>query len=402
MCDCFFGLAAGIVAVLAVTVPATAGAPAQEPVLAERAAEAADALGDAVFSKLSDDPSKNVVISPYNIATALHILAQGADGKTRDAFETGLHLSDNGLKLSQAAEAMRDLRAALAPGDGATLETANSLWVQHTLPLVPDFVAMAKHEFSAEIRNVDFADPATLAAINGWVAVQTHDKIPQTLDRLNPNTVMAIVSALYFKGAWLSKFDPALTAAESFLCGDGSRVSVPMMHRKGALPYLDGGAAQAVALPFRGGSYEMVLLLPRPGREADVRRMLSQGSAMQLAPSRFRPREGTLALPRLKLAWGEDILLPLQASGMGPALSGDYSRMSPVRLLVSQVIHKTVFEMDEQGAEAAAVTAIVLTRSAPSAPFEMALDRPFYFLLRERKTGTTLFIGYVADPGTRM
>jgi serine protease inhibitor len=377
--------------------------PVSSTVLAGKAAASANAVGQAVFAELADaTPADNVVVSPYNIALALNILAQGASDKTAVVFDKGLHLSDQHLSLTDAEAAMNALRTSLPSGAGVTVEVANGLWSGKSYPVKPGFAARALKYYAARIDSVDFADPQTRVAINKWVEDETHGKSPQILAQLPATTQLVIAGALYVKGTWADKFDVAATVPADFACGNGAKVSVPTMHRSATYSYFETDAFQALSLPFSDQHYELVVVLPKPGKEADIRAGLGEGLSA-LDSVRFVSRPGKLALPRLKLSWSGDLLETLKSVGLRAALSEGavYDRLASKPLTVGAVAHKTTFELDENGAEAAAATAIVGVRAAMiEPPFVMTLDRPFYFVLREKVSGVVLFAGFVSDPGT--
>lgn len=393
-------------AVTPAATPAKAKSPAAKPAVdpAASAAAAANAFGMDLFARLvAAHPNANTVISPYNIDMALNLLAQGAGAQTRAVYETALHWDGQKLSLAEGGKAVAALRTALPSGNGVTLEQANALWTAKDFSIRPAYVALAKTSFAAAAQPVDFTDAKTLPVLNGWVEASTHGKIPHLLSQLPASTQLVLVSALYVKGAWQDKFDVAATAPADFTRGDGVKVAVPMMHRTASFSYAETAAYQAIVLPFRDPHYEWVAVLPKPGSEAAVADGLKQGALSALEPSHFHALHGQLALPRLKLSWGDDILEPLKGLGFAKAFESGavYDPLTPQPIAVSSVVHQITFEADEVGAEAAAATAVVVTRAAMvETNFEMTLDRPFYFVLREKMTGAVLFVGYVADPGT--
>lgn len=403
-----FFLTAGSAAMALGAAPTPAGQSAQPVAAAQapqapQAAAAANALGLDVFAALhASAATDTTVISPYDIALTLNLLAQGAGGKTADVFEKGLHLNP-GLTLSSAGQAMASLRGALPSGAGVSVETATGVWAGQGFVLRPAYVAKAKSAFGAAAATVDFSDPKTIARINAWVGSATHGKIPHLLDTLPADTRVVLGGALYVKAAWQDKFDPAATAPADFVRADGRTVSVPTMHKAATFAYVENAAVQAVALPFRDPHYELIVVLPKPGQEAAVRAAIGQGGASALDAVRFVERAGKLAMPKAKLAWSGDLLEPLKRLGLSEALTEGavYDAMSDQTFAVGAVAHKVVFDMDEDGAEAAAATAVVGVRSvAAEAPFVMTVDRPYYFVLREKLSGAILFAGFVADPGT--
>jgi serpin B len=370
---------------------------------AAKLAAAIDDFGDALFGALADE-RKTLLLSPYNVAGVLDLLALGSGGATRPALESGLHLKDHGLTVQDGAIAARDLGRWLASSDGVVLEIANAIWAAKSVALRPAFVAAATQYFDASVRNADFASPAALLDINRWVSDKTHGKIARLLSQLSPQARVVLVGALYVKGRWLDPFDRSATAPAPFTRPDGSKIAVPMMHRSARMRYFATADMQVVALSFADTRYDVVVALPDAGRERAVAEALRGGWNKTLDDHRFMVLEGELALPRMKLAWSGELTEPLKAIGLGAAFAAgaDFRDLSASALHVDSVVHKTTFELDEQGVVASAATGVMMAMAMrqEQPPFEMVVDRPYYLLLRERQSGAALFAGYIADPGT--
>lgn len=362
-------------------------------------------FGEAVFAALSGaEPGKTVLISPLSVSTALALAGTGAEGKTRSEFETVLALGRHGLTLNEVAERQSDRRRALEPCAGTRFELANSIWAADDFRLNAPFVKRQRSLFDAEIRSVDFRSPATLSLVNGWVSRKTAGKIPTVLNQLAPATRLLLINALHFKGGWQRPFDKTLTKPLDFKLADGSTVRVPGMHRTAALAYLDNASFQAVVLPFTDPRYEMAVVLPHKTDEAAA---LAGGLSRVLETTGFSQPVVTLTLPRMRLSWDGKLGKTLRSLGLESAFGkADFSGWSPQPVSIDDVIHKVSFETDEKGAEGAAASAVVvmptavLHRTEPPR-VEMIVDRPYYLLVRERWTGTILFMGFVADPGVR-
>jgi len=361
-------------------------------------------MGEALFGQMhASAPAHTLVISPTSVATALGLLGQGASGATVTSFEDALHLKDNGLTLAAAANAESELGAALAPHTGVQLQMANAIWASNTLKLEPQFVQKEQAAYGAEIRNIDFTGPRALTEINNWVSEKTMGKIPKVVDALPAQMQIALVNALHFKGRWETPFDTSATALAPFTRADKTKINVPEMHRSGDASYLETASFQAAALPFADPRFELIVVLPREGAEDATAAALAKGWGETLDSSKFAISNVKLALPRMSLSWGGDLLAPLERAGFAGALGAkaDFGALSAQRITVGAVAHRSTFEVDETGAEGSSATAIMGTRSARiEKTFEMTVDRPFYFLLREKLTGSALFLGYAADPGT--
>lgn len=360
-------------------------------------------FGLAVFDRLREEsPGETVLLSPYSLGTALAMVAQGARGSNQAALDAALGTTD--MSREEVAAAHAGLIEALTQQDvGITLTIANGLWVQDGFPVEPAFVAALHGGFGAEPMRIDFGAPGATDRINGWIAAETEGLIDKLLAELPDLTRLVLVNALYFKGLWGIPFDPEETRPAPFaVAGAAGPVEVPMMRRTDRIAYAAEDDFAAVRLPFGDGGMEMVLALPsdpmaEPTPE-DLERWL-------LTP-RFRPSQGTLELPRLALDWSGGLTETLQALGLADLFeiaSADLSGIAgaPGDLKIDSVLQRAVMTLDEEGAEAAAATGVIVTtRAMPQAPFHLVFDRPFYLALRDAATGTVLFLGHVADPGT--
>ncbi len=351
---------------------------------------------------LQEAPGENVLISPTSVAMALAMTYNGAAGETQQAMAEALQIQ--GLSLEALNQANAELNAALASADPAvTLAMANALWARQDIDFKADFLARNRQFYEAEISSLDFSDPATLNTINAWVSDQTKGKIPGILDQITPDQVMFLINALYFKGDWQTPFDPAQTTDKPFYRADGSETQLPMMARSDSFQYLETEQAQAVSLPYGEGRWVMDIWLPKPdvGLVAFTEQLTAE--QWQQALNQFRSRKGSLTLPRFQVDYETSLKSALSALGMGQAFTDDanFAGMSDQDLFIDEVRHKTVLEVNEEGSEAAAATSVGISATSiqiPEDPFEMVVDRPFMVTIRDRKTGTLLFMGAIADP----
>jgi serpin B len=361
---------------------------------------AAANLGEAELGQLrADQPRTTVLISPLSVEAALAMLSQGAQGDTAANLRTGLRFEAQGLSLQGAADGFANLRQVLSASPAVTLNLADGVWVDRRVSLKAAFADAQSGPFAAKIADADFADPATLGQINGFVSGATNGKIPTILATLNPDSRLVLISALYFKGVWATPFQPSATVAMPFTTAGGQAIQTQTMQRAGTFGYLETAAFQSVTLPYKDPRFELVLLLMK-----DPKADPTAGWISALAPASYREREGLVALPRLDLTWGGDLLSSLSAVGLATALGphADYSGVADGPLSVGEVIHKTRLVVDEEGSEGAAATSVVMETTArpmpPTDRFTFIANRPFWLLLRERTTGAPIFIGYIAAP----
>lgn len=333
-------------------------------------------------------PGENVVVSPYSAGVVLSMLAEGAEGETRVEFDNAL----NGCLFK--AEELGD--------EKVVVESANSVWVSDDFSVRNRYVDLLSNDFNAFITTQNFADPATLKAINNWCAENTSGKITEIIDRLGPDMVMVLVNALYFNGPWEKAFDPASTAEDVFKGRSGNQ-KVSMMSAKMKLNYAEYQGCQIVELPYAGGNYSMFVVLPPAGMDADAVLPYVSESAFDAAMGMLVQRDVRLKMPKFNLETSLILNEVLQDMGIRDAFSSaaDFkgiSAMGPLRL--DKVQQKCFIEVAEKGTEAAAVTSaqIRLTSVRPEgAPVEMKVDRPFFFFIADRNEMQILFAGKIVN-----
>ena len=344
------------------------------------------------------DPEGTVFLSPLSATMALGMTLNGANGTTFDAMRTALGFGSlPQAEINAGYQGLLDLLASL---DNSTdIRVANSIWAETGFPFLAAFVAAGRDWFDAEVRNVAFNDPATLDAVNGWVRDKTGGKIPKLLDQFDEQTVMTLLNAVYFKGSWRSAFDPSDTRTESFEAPAGPQ-SVAMMHREGAIQYAEDPLYQAVDLLYGNGGFGMTVVLPRPG--VSLAGVLGEdpSAGWDALVARLTERTVTLAMPRFRLEYRRDLSDDLRSLGMAVAFDdqqAEFSRMAapPIQLFLSSVLQKTFVDVNEEGTEAAAATAVQVGVTSLPQTFDMRVDRPFLVAIRERFSGTLLFLGQV-------
>ena len=366
--------------------------------------EADNKFGLEVFSYLADaTPQQNVFISPLSIALALQMTAHGAAGPTWDAMAGAM--ATTGLSQAEVAAGNRKLRDELVGADEKVrLDIANSLWLRKGVMLRKQFADDCGKLYDAAVTTLDFARPTAVTTINDWVAKNTGGRIKKIVSALTPEEFLVLVNAIYFKGTWTDEFDPKLTSPRDFHLASGpSRRR--MMNRDDKFRYKEDDAIQAVALPYGDGRLNMYLFLPREndglGRLIDA--TTPEGFTGLFAG--FEERKGKVTLPRFKIEYEQSLVKTLQKLGMGIAFTpgADFSKMvaPPTTAAISDVLHKTFVEVNEEGTEAAAVTGVKMMATAmprPEEKFSFVCDRPFLCAIRDDVTGSVLFLGAIYDP----
>lgn len=367
--------------------------PSEHDVLA-----ASNAFSFALWRTINDTSgSANVFVSPLSVSFALGMTLNGADGRTYDEMRSALQYG--ATPLAAIDSGYKSLIALLGSLDPATtISIANAIFYKTGIPFNQRFLNDAATWFDAEVKPQNFDDQkATLDAVNGWASRKTNGKIPKLLDDYDPRMVMFLLDAIYFKGSWRDRFDPALTSTETFHAADGDQ-SKPLMHRQGHMAYAETNTFQAVDLPYGDSAFTMTVILPKPGNPVDsVAATLTPDTWRSLSAS-YGNRLVDLSLPKVTLSWKRALIPDMQALGMRLAFTdaADFSRMTtnyPVEISLLQ--QNSFVAIDEDGTEAAAVTIVgVVPTSAPVA-VTMRVDRPFIFVIRERLSGTVLFMGKI-------
>ena len=391
--------------------PATTQAP---PATGEANAQAAAAndLGLRLYPQLQRDAkTPNVFLSPLSIHLALAMTYNGAAGKTAEAMAKTLGLA--GKSLAEVSAAAKSLLAQLAGDKGAKLLLADSLWCDPRVTFLPAFLEVNKANYAAEVRNTDFRDAQKAAdLINGWTKDKTQGKIPQIVEARDlTQAALVLVNALYFKGTWDKPFEKGQTQPGPFHLAGGKTKTLPMMQRWGKMEYRETESYQAVRLPYQGATTRMIVFLPKPGKTpAEVLGTLTAKAWPALMAEQWKG-DGHLALPRFKADYAHSLAPALTALGMGVAFDqsqADFSKMADLKtaggaIWISDVLHKCVLEVNEEGTVGAAATAVPMEMKTAAAPaekqFEMVVDRPFVLAIEQIGTGSLLFVGAIGEPG---
>ena len=338
----------------------------------------------------------NVFISPLSASMALGMTLNGADGGTWTAMHSTLRLGD--LARTDVNEGYKSLIALLRGLDKSTeFRIANSIWYEKTFPFHASFIDESKTFFDAQVQALDFTNPSSVDVINSWVNEATSKKIPKIIDSIDDN-VMFLINAIYFKGAWKNSFDKSKTVTAPFYALDGSAADVPLMTQSEGTRTFFGEDYAAFDLPYGNTAFSMTVVLPNKGVDINAFTENLSESRWAAIDEGMRETGYDIYLPRFKLTWEKKLSPDLKNLGMGIAFTegmADFTRMSPSgrQLVISEVIQKTFVEVNEEGTEAAAATSVGILPT--SMPPSIRVDRPFVFAIRERLSGTILFIGKV-------
>jgi serpin B len=381
-------------------------------------AESYNAIGRQLAGELAKTPG-NIVLSPVSIGMAMAMTFTGARGETAREMADVLKFTAPREEIDRAN---RDLLAALGAADAppragdasagsdtrppAKLAIANALFVTaKNASLAQDYVSAIKDNYAAEM----FA-AAKLDDVNAWVRGKTAGKIETILKDLSPNSVAVLLNAIYFKAAWAEPFDKQQTRDEAFSISPDGTVPVPMMQRSGRYAWVAGDGFKAIVLPYAGQStIGMIIAVPDDvgGLAAMSDRLDLQQQTRLLAQLGKQPAQPVaLALPRFKAAYEGQLVPAFEQLGMHlpfDAFKADFSGMtgqpnSEGVISISQIVHKAVLEVTEEGTEATAATAVEIFERSMAKRETFRVDRPFLFFIADLADGAILFQGRIVDP----
>jgi serine protease inhibitor len=357
-----------------------------------------------LYAKLKDQDG-NLAFSPYSVSSALAMTYAGARGETAKQMATVLHFPFEGSRL-HGAFANLVLPRSADEQPACVIRIANALWGQKGYGFLPEFLELTRAFYGAGLREVDFAGATEEArqTINAWVAERTEQKIKGLLSPpdMTRGTTLILTNAIYFKGLWRSQFKTEFTKNAPFHASGEKDIEVPMMQQAGTFAYADEEGWQILELPYVGDAVSMVVFLPgSPERLTELEKNFSTENLGRWL-AKLQPQPVQVSLPRFKAMGKFRLAEVLKSLGMTDAFGGgrgaDFSGMTGNKdLTITNVIHQAYVEVNEEGTEAAAATAVIMGRSAPVVPVFRA-DRPFLFVIQDKRSGVILFMGRVANP----
>jgi serpin B len=366
-----------------------------------------------LYGKLKATPG-NIFFSPYSISSALTMTYTGARGNTEKQMAVVMHFDQKSFHpaFGYLQKRLNDVEA---KGD-VTLSIANGLWMQNDYKFLPDFVELAQKNYRVELQTVDFKHETEKSrlAVNTWVADKTNGKITYLLPpgSVSQLTRLILVNAIYFKGTWFSKFDSALTETASFWTTKKDSIKVKMMATKDFklkddYRYMEDTILQALEMPYRGKELSMLVVLPkRIDGLHDLEQSISSAWLDSII-SNLSQEKVRVRFPKFRAT--NDFLLGKTLRSMGiidafDSTAADFSGMTGNRFLhISEVIHKAFVDVNEEGTEAAAATAVAMAAGCAIRPHEPPMFRanhPFLFFIRDNRSGSILFMGKIVHPLT--
>jgi len=361
-----------------------------------------DASNDFAFSLFRTvreaDASPNTFISPLSVSMALGMTLNGASPETRESILNTINFGD--LTADEVNKGYLDLTGLLLSMDKkVAMGIANSVWYSREYTASDPFIDRIEDYYGGLVEALDFSNPNAKNTINDWVASKTNDRIKNLIGGISPEEVMFLVNAIYFKGDWTYQFDKSKTHDAPFRMENGSTATVNMMFaKKVAMRRFENEALRLLDIPYGNEQFRMTILLPSGAKTVgDIAADLSaeQLNSWLAASDSIAPE---FELPKFRIDWKRDVRDQLKSMGMKTTGFPELFE-EDLDLEITRVIHQTYLDVNEEGTEAAAATAVGIgLTSAPPPPLRITIDKPFVFLIREKHTGAILFMGQYKEP----
>jgi serpin B len=351
------------------------------------------------YSKISQESDDNVFFSPWSISTAFAIVFEGAKGDTADEIRHVFGFPENQQQRQTEFKSINDdLNRKDASYD---LTVANALWPHTGIKPFEQYVDTAKTYYDTKVTSVNLSSQDGIDIINKWVEAKTNNKIKDLIPGPISDPVLAITNAIYFKGTWITQFDEDNTHDQNFWLNDADNVKVPMMNLDvTSFNYTDTDNLQIIELPYEGNKISMLIILPN-----DKNGISSLDGSLTLEKLNawrddLNPTDVIVQIPKFKLDASYNLIPFMKSLGMEkPFGDADFSGIANIPMFIQGAYHKAFVDVNEEGTEAAAATAIVMATEAagPSYPMFIA-DHPFIFIIQDTETDNILFMGKMMNP----
>ncbi|MBS2006226.1 MAG: serpin family protein [Cyanobacteria bacterium SZAS TMP-1] len=355
-----------------------------------------------LFRHEAGDNSKNVLVSPFSAYEALSMTANGAGGNTLAQMAKVLGYTPSTMDVLNSRN--HEVLLKLNSNSKVQMEIANAIFADAHTKFKPEFIALCARVYQAEARSENFADPQTVKKINDWCDAKTHGKIKEILQKLTPDEKMVLLNSVYFKGAWESAFKPDATSQQAFKLLSGATRQVPMMHKSLEAGYLKYKNMQAICLPYAGKKQMMYIFLPDAGTDFAAFKSQFTLENWDFWLPGFTNQKVNVALPKARIEFSTELSKALKAMGM-PEAFGDRANFEKMFADqpggISRVLQKTYMDINEEGTEAAAVTAVVMMTRAlrvEAPPIDFVVDHPYVVALVDKDTREIFFLGSVVNP----
>lgn len=358
-------------------------------------------FGLEMFRRLNTEEPENINISPLSVSLALAMTYNGACADTKAAMEKALKFEQ--YDTNDINQTFSDLIDALLNADNTiTLDIAHSIWYKQGFNVLDTFKDINRNYYNAEVKELDFAQSDALDIINGWIEDNTGGKIRDMIEEIDPNHVMFLINAIYFKGIWKTEFEEKNTYEQAFYITPDKSVNTQMMHKTDTVAYQKTEIFSAIELPYGRGNFNMVILLPN--EDSNLQTIIDSLTAdnWSLWMNSFgNKQEVNITIPRFAIDYNKQLNDVLSDMGMKIAFesTADFCGINPdADLYIDYVQHNTFIDVNEKGTEAAAATVVAMRECVAMPPTVFNANRPFLYAITEKETGTILFIGKTVNP----
>jgi len=353
------------------------------------------------YHNISENKNENIFFSPYSIFVALSMAYEGARGNTSAQMYNLLNFFQNDSATQGSFAKIYNLLN--QKQTGYKINTANAFWIQQNYPFLPDYINILENYYLAEANELDFSKNVEAAKIiNSWIENQTNGKIKDMIDpgALSEFTRLVLTNAIYFKGLWENPFDPKYTSQADFNINSSETIKVDMMSLSDStFNYTETDELQFLKLPYQGNDLSMIVILPKENNVSIVDSLLNTVNIEDWNSS-LNETKINVDIPKFKFKTEYNLNNILTKMGMIDAFSEDYADFSGMdgtkNLFISDILHKAYVEVNEEGTEAAAATAVIITTGMTTTTFNA--DHPFVFLIQHESTGAILFMGKIMNP----
>jgi len=360
-----------------------------------------------LYSKYKDTPdyeNSNIFFSPYSISTALAMTYEGAKGQTAEEMQSVFHFPESDILRPNSAAIYNNINK---KDKFYKLMTGNALWAQYDYQFLEEYFSRVEKYYGGKVANLDFKEETEKSrqTINSFIEQQTNDKIKELLPKnvIKPNTKLILTNAIYFKGDWKLQFDEEETREADFKITPTQTVKVQMMTLTGEdakFNYLETENLQILEMPYKGEELSMLVFLPKEGTLSEFEQSLTAEKLNEWKSS-LQEKRVNVYLPKFKFETKYFMKDDLAQMGMPTAFSSsaDFSGMNGKGgLFIDQVIHQAFVEVNEEGTEAAAATAVIIAETSVRLSEVFMADHPFVFIIQEKETGNILFLGRMNNP----
>ena len=351
-----------------------------------------------------NNSDNNIFFSPWSISSVFAITYEGARENTADEIQqvfmlpTDTHQRQIGYKTINDDLNHKDAKYNLA--------IANSLWIDQNFEPFEHYVDTAKTYYDSKVSNVNLRTGDGFKMINKWVEQKTQGKIKEIFpDDPDPLAVSVLVNAIYFKGNWLTQFDEKYTQDEDFWQNDTVSIKSPMMRFPDAteFKYAETTELQILELPYEGRKASMIVLLPHDKGSTEMQSIENTLTVEKLKvwKGMLQKQKALVQIPKFKMETSYDLKPLLRELGIREAFlqKANFTGITDESIFIKDALHKAFVDVNEEGTEAAAVTAVKssLTGGGPTYPVFRA-DHPFIFFIQDNFTDNILFMGKINNP----